>query len=98
VNAFLNTLANDDPNAVSDGMQALGFANDEPIQLAALNAVLSPTDTAGQNAAMVLMNVFPMVPAAFTAIANSGGDQGVIAQQVNLINSVRLVFSSFFVM
>ncbi|KAE9372822.1 hypothetical protein N431DRAFT_467054 [Stipitochalara longipes BDJ] len=89
VNAFLNTLANNDPNAVADGATALTFANDEPVQLAALNAVLSPTDTVGQNAAGILMQVFPMVPAAFMAIANSGGDQSVISAQVNLINSVR---------
>jgi len=93
VNAFLNTLANNDPNAVADGAAALTFANDEPVQLAALNAVLSPTDTAGQNAAGILMQVFPMVPAAFQAIANSGGDQSIVSAQVNLINSVRSVAS-----
>ena len=89
MNAFLNTLANNDPNAVTDGAMALTFANDEPVQLAALNAVLSPTDTTGQNAVGILMQVFPMVPAAFMAIANSGGDQSIVSAQVNLINSVR---------
>lgn len=93
MNAFLNTLANNDPNAVADGAMAFTFANDEPNQLAALNSFLLPTDTAGLNAVGILMQVFPMVPAAFMAIANSGGDQGVISAQVNIINSVRLVDS-----
>jgi hypothetical protein len=93
VNAFLNTLANDDPNAVSDAATALTFANDEPTQLAALNSDLLPSDTVGLNAVAVLMQVFPMVPAAFTTITNSGGDQSVISAQVNLINQVRLVIS-----
>lgn len=91
MNAFLNTLANDDPNAVSDAATALTFANDEPNQLAALSSDLLPTDSAGLNAVAVLTQVFPMVPAALTTIANSGGDQGVISTQVNLINQVRLV-------
>ncbi|KAH8763009.1 hypothetical protein F5882DRAFT_383656 [Hyaloscypha sp. PMI_1271] len=89
VNAFLNTLANNDPNAAADGAMAFTFASDEPIQLAALNSLLLPTDTAGLNAVGILTQVFPMVPAAFMAIANSGGDQDVISAQVNIINSVR---------
>lgn len=32
-----------------------------------------------------------MVPAAFQAIANSGGDQGIVSQQVAIINSIRSV-------
>jgi hypothetical protein len=96
VNAFLNTLALDDPNAAADGASALQFANDEPVQLSALAAVLSPTDTVGQNAVSVLMQVFPMVPAAFTVIAESGGDQSVVEAQVGIINSVRFVISLFF--
>jgi hypothetical protein len=91
VNAFLNTLANDDPNAVSDGQMAFNFASDEPNQLMALSGDLAADDTAGHNAVAVLSQVFPTVPMAFQAIANSGGDQGVISQQVALINSVRLV-------
>ncbi|PMD32382.1 hypothetical protein L207DRAFT_640176 [Hyaloscypha variabilis F] len=89
VNAFLNTLALNDPNAAADGASALQFANDEPVQLSALAAVLSPTDTVGQNAVATLMQVFPMVPAAFTVIAESGGDQSVVEAQVGIINSVR---------
>jgi hypothetical protein len=57
----------------------------------ALSGDLASDDTAGRNAVAVLSQVFPMVPAAFQAIANSGGDQDVISQQVALINSVRLV-------
>ena len=96
VNAFLNTLALNDPNAAADGASALQFANDEPVQLSALAAVLSPTDTVGQNAVATLMQVFPMVPAAFTVIAESGGDQSVVETQVGIINSVRFVISLFF--
>ncbi|PMD17006.1 hypothetical protein NA56DRAFT_692223 [Hyaloscypha hepaticicola] len=89
VNAFLNTLANDDPNAVSDGQMAFNFASDEPNQLAALSGALASDDTAGQNAASILGQVFPGVPAAFQAIANSGGDQSIVSQQVATINSLR---------
>lgn len=91
MNAFLNTLANDDPNAASDGQMAFTFASDEPNQLMALSGDLASDDTAGQNAVSILSQVFPMVPTAFQAIANSGGDQGIVSQQVALINSVRLV-------
>jgi len=37
-----------------------------------------------------------MVPAAFTVIAESGGDQSVVETQVGIINSVRFVISLFF--
>jgi hypothetical protein len=70
---------------------AFTFASDEPNQLMALSGDLASDDTAGQNAVSVLSQVFPMVPAAFQAIANSGGDQGIVSQQVALINSIRSV-------
>ncbi len=57
----------------------------------ALSGALASDNTVGQNAASVLGQVFPMVPAAFQAIANSGGDQGTVSQQVAIINSIRSV-------
>jgi hypothetical protein len=70
---------------------AFNFASDEPNQLAALSGALASDDTAGQNAASILGQVFPGVPAAFQAIANSGGDQSIVSQQVATINSLRSV-------
>lgn len=70
---------------------AFTFASDEPYQLMALSGDLASNNIAGQNAASVLGQVFPGVPAAFQAIANSGGDQGIVSEQVALINSIRSV-------
>jgi hypothetical protein len=91
VNVFLSTLAKDHPNAVSDAHMAFNFASDEPNQLMALSGHLASDDKAGQNAASALRQVFPMVPAASQAIADSGGDQGIVSEQVAIINSIRSV-------
>jgi hypothetical protein len=70
---------------------AFNFASDEPNQLMALSGHLVSDDKAGHNAASALGQVFPMVPAAFQAIADSGGDQGIVSEQVAIINSIRSV-------
>jgi hypothetical protein len=81
VNEFLNSALSS-ANPSSDAIPILQTALDEPVQLMALTALLTPEDSASEEASSMLSVFFPMVPQALMAIVAADNNPKVVAAQV----------------
>jgi hypothetical protein len=88
VNSFLNSaggLSGDDLGSAAQ--TALGFAQDEPVQLGILGSVVDPSNPDVQT----LQTVFGQVLTGLQNIINDPNDSDQVNSNVNLINQVRCI-------
>ena len=89
VNSFLDSATSLSSTDLQSAAQtALGFANDEPVELAVLSAISGLADNA-ESAITLLEEVFGNVPTDLQNIINNSGDSNNVNLQLQEINDTR---------